>query len=577
MADPGTGPRPGARLDVRVRVLATVLTLTAVGMTLAGTIASFAGLSQYRQHVDATITADVAEFRALAVDGRTLEGTPITSVDSLMATALRKQLASQGETFLALAGTRELASGADRPVRPEKLREVMQAVHAVKAGDAVRIQEVGTSAGPVRFAVVPARVIGDPTVGKFVIVYPMRAGQRQVMANAQTYALVSALCLVLVGVAGWLVAGRLLRPLRLLRNAAEHISHTDLSLRIPVRGHDDVNELTRTVNAMLDRLQSAFETQQNFLDDAGHELRTPLTIVRGHLEVLDAADPGEVSDARALVLDELERMGRLVDDLIMLAKARRPDFLRPAPLDLDRLVDEVADKAAALGPRRWVVDARPGACMVADTQRLTQALLQLADNAVRHTRPGDEIGIGAGTDPFGGVRLWVRDTGAGVHPEDAERIFERFGRASVGRGDEGSGLGLAIVSAIAAAHGGQVTLDSRLGHGATFALVLPARLLAPPHPGASEGGSPVAGPPPPGLPGLAAPPPRPRSSGTSPDGSAAPRTGSSPHPPVLCASPAPRFRRRAAAPNRATPIPAAAPGTGTDDEPDLVFTPEVNP
>jgi signal transduction histidine kinase len=404
-------------------------------------------------------------------------------------------------------------------------------------------------------------VVGDPQVGTFVIGYPMRPGQQQVVANARTYALVSGFGLALVAVVGWLVAGRLLRPLRLVRDAAEHISHTDLSLRIPVSGHDDVSELTRTVNAMLDRLQSAFETQQHFLDDAGHELRTPLTIVQGHLEVLSSADPAEVDDVRALVLDEVDRMRRLVDDLIVLAKAERPDFLRTAPLDLDRLVDEVADKAAALGPRRWLVDARPGVCVVADAQRLTQALLQLADNAVRHTQPGDEIGIGASTDPLGRLRLWVRDTGVGVRPEDADRIFERFGRASEGRGDEGSGLGLAIVSAIATAHGGRVTLDSRPGHGSTFALVLPAPDLTSPFAGSAAqlpgGGLPGGGLPGGGLPG-----------GGPPSGLAAPGWGP-PHPTLH----GPYPQRPTTPPDRQGRVS----GTRAALEPDLVPTPEVNP
>lgn len=465
-------PRPGARLHVRARVLATVLALTAIGMVLTGSIAMVAQLGQLRQHADSTLRADVEEFRALAQR----EASGIADVSGVLRTALQLQLPSQGETFLAVAGSQQWVSGAERSVKLEQLPEVMAAVRATPPDGTVRIRQVGTSgAGPIRLAVVPARVAGDPQAGMLVIGYPMRAGQQQVMANARTHALVSGACLGLVGVIGWLVAGRLLRPLRLLRNAAEHLSHTDLSLRIPVSGHDDVSELTRTVNDMLDRLQAAFETQQTFLDDAGHELRTPLTIVQGHLEVLDVADPGEVDDVRALVLDELDRMRRLVDDLIVLAKARRPDFLRPAPVDLDRMLDDVADKAAALGPRRWQVDAHPGIPIVADAQRLTQALLQLADNAVRHTGPDDEIGIGGCLDPLGRLRLWVRDTGAGVRPEDAERIFERFGRAGEGRGDEGSGLGLAIVSAIAAAHDGRLTLDSRPGHGATFTLVLPVR------------------------------------------------------------------------------------------------------
>ncbi|HET9658038.1 MAG TPA: HAMP domain-containing sensor histidine kinase [Kineosporiaceae bacterium] len=480
--DPGARPERMLRrlvpwpLDVRARVLATVLTLTAIGMATTGTITLLAEQSQYRQHVDGTLEADIKEFRALAAARTQSDGTPITDVRSLMRTALQRQLASQGESFLALIGRKELYPP-ERTFELERLRPVMDAARATDPEAQVRIQEVNTTLGPVRFAVVPARVVGDPQVGLFVVGLQLRPGQQQILANARLYALVSGGCLGLVGVVGWLVAGRLLRPLRLLRDAARHISHSDLSLRIPVTGHDDVTELTRTVNEMLDRLQSAFETQQAFLDDAGHELRTPLTIVRGHLELLDGSDPREVGDVKALLLDELDRMGRLVDDLLVLAKARRPDFVRLAPLDLDRLVDEIADKALALGPRRWTVDGRPGLCIVADAQRLTQAVLQLADNAVRHTGPGDEIGIGAALDDDAQVRLWVRDTGCGVRTEDAHRIFERFGRASTGRGDDGSGLGLAIVSAIAAAHGGRVSLDSVLGQGATFTLVLPTRTL----------------------------------------------------------------------------------------------------
>ncbi|WP_269205299.1 sensor histidine kinase [Motilibacter aurantiacus] len=288
----------------------------------------------------------------------------------------------------------------------------------------------------------------------------------------RVYAAVAVVSLLLLSGAAWLVAGRLLAPLRLLRRTAHQISDSDLQQRIPVEGGDDISELARTFNAMLDRLEAAFTAQREFVDDAGHELRTPLTILRGQLELLDASDPVDVSETRALLLDEVDRMSRLVEELLLLAKSERPDFLRPGNVHLARLVDAVVDKARGLGPRNWHVDARPDAVLVADEQRLTQALVQLAHNAFKVTGPADTIAVGA-TVEDGTARLWVRDTGPGIDPAEGSRIFARFQRGSAGSRAEGSGLGLAIVSAIAAAHNGRVDLRSRPGAGAMFVIEIP--------------------------------------------------------------------------------------------------------
>jgi signal transduction histidine kinase len=188
---------------------------------------------------------------------------------------------------------------------------------------------------------------------------------------------------------------------------------------------------------------------------------------------MDATDSSDVAETRALALDELDRMQRLVDDLVVLAKAQRPDFVRPEPVEVDRLLDDVMDKARPLVDRNWQVDARVEATLELDGQRITQALLQLISNAIRFTSPGQTIAIGGRIDS-GVLQLWVRDTGPGVAPEEAEKIFERFGRAAIGRGGEGSGLGLAIVRAIAEAHHGRVVLHSTPGHGATFVIEIPA-------------------------------------------------------------------------------------------------------
>jgi two-component system OmpR family sensor kinase len=225
---------------------------------------------------------------------------------------------------------------------------------------------------------------------------------------------------------------------------------------------------------MLDRLERAFDAQRHFLDDAGHELRTPLTIVRGHLELLED-DPAKRRRTIELVLDEVKRMGRIVDDLIVLAKSEEPDFLQLEPVDVATLTNELHEKASALGPRAWRIDAVGRGIIVADRQRLTQAVVQLAQNAVEHTGAGAEIGLGSRVSP-GQARFWVRDTGSGVAPGDRERIFERFERGGEAN-HEGAGLGLAIVSAIARAHGGRPELEGAAGAGATFSITVPTDQL----------------------------------------------------------------------------------------------------
>lgn len=171
-------------------------------------------------------------------------------------------------------------------------------------------------------------------------------------------------------------------------------------------------------------------------------------------------------------------MGRIVDELQLLAEAEQPDFLRLGPIEVEPFVRDLIAKASSLAPRHWQVDEVEPGTVLADRHLLTEAVMNLASNAVHHTQANDTIAIGAavGVDD---MRLWVRDTGTGITISDQTRIFGRFSR---GRGANhryrGSGLGLAIVRAIAEAHGGRVELESRLGAGSTFTLVMPARTPA---------------------------------------------------------------------------------------------------
>jgi signal transduction histidine kinase len=224
---------------------------------------------------------------------------------------------------------------------------------------------------------------------------------------------------------------------------------------------------------MLDRVESGVAAQRRFVDDAGHELRTPITIVRGHLEVLDPNDPEDVRATVALVDDELGRMNRMVSDLLLLARSEQPSFLHVEAVDVAALTAEVVEKVEQLGDREWVLETAAHVDARLDPQRITQAVVALADNACRHTGPGDRIALGSQLTG-GRLRFWVSDTGAGVDAADRERIFERFSRGSTARRSEGAGLGLSIVRAIAVAHGGQVLLDSVPGRGATFTVEIPA-------------------------------------------------------------------------------------------------------
>ncbi len=463
--------RPRRSPSVRTKVLAVVVLLAGLGMAVAEVTSYVVSARRLDVRLDAAIAQEVAEFRTLAEQGvNPRTGRPFEDIDDLLRTALARNVADSNETFLGLGSAPYVPAD---PGVVDLLDEpaLLAAVTAQGPASRVELAEVESAVGTLRYAAVPVVLPGAPDTGTYVVAYAVDLERRDLVSVARTYAYVATGSLLLLAVGGWLILGRLLRPLALLREAAASAS-PQRAERIPERGNDDVTDLTRSFNTMLDRLQDAFAQQRQFIADAGHELRTPVTIVRGHLELLDPGDPRDVAETRALVLDEVDRMGRLVDDLVVLARAQRPDLVDLRPVDLDRLVEEVLVKARALGDRDWRLDAAAVGVVQADEQRLQQALLQLADNAVKHTPAGTTVAVGARRDDDA-VRLWVRDTGPGIAVADRARVLQRFGRADHGRGVEGSGLGLAIVGAIAEAHGGRLEVDDAPGGGALLTLVLP--------------------------------------------------------------------------------------------------------
>jgi two-component system, OmpR family, sensor kinase len=461
--------------SARLRILVAFGVLLALTSIAAPLLVRQILLSRLDNEVEQHLTQEIGEFRRLVngIDPRT--GEPFgTDARAILNVYFQRNVPRVGEVVLTYLDGRPYRSIAARD-RTYPVQELFAEVRSLSSSRETLRATIDTSAGGARIIAVPL-LANDRVAATFVAANFADEDVAAINDAVRVAALVALGLFAVAAVIGWAFAGRVLAPLRLLRDTARSITDTDLSRRIPVRGRDEVAQLAITFNDMVDRLQAGFVTQRRFTDDAGHELRTPITIIRGHLELLED-DPEERRQTLALVLDELDRMSRIVDDLILLAKAEQPDFLHPRPVDVGTLTEEVLSKVSALALRDWRLVRSGTGTLVADRQRLTQAVVQLAANAVRHTDEGGVIEIGSAVGPEE-VRFWVRDEGPGIPLEEQERIFRRFARGGRRR-SEGAGLGLAIVRAIVDAHRGRIELDSTVGAGSTFAIVVPLRPMQP--------------------------------------------------------------------------------------------------
>lgn len=287
------------------------------------------------------------------------------------------------------------------------------------------------------------------------------------------------------GAGGYALSGFLLRPVRDITQVASEIGAGNLSRRIGHRGPDDeLKGLADTFDSMIERIESGFETQRRFVQDASHELRTPLTAIRTNIEVAElelGADGGEerLPGLLGTVKAQTDRLARLSDDLLLLTSTEAT----VAPLDPPERVD-VRGLAAAAAAELEPLAARAGVHLhvaggppreaVASADLLYRCALNLIDNAVKHSGEGASVVIEAGGDG-GEVWLRVRDTGPGIPAEHLPHVFDRFYRVdrSRARGLGGAGLGLAIVRALAESMGGSVAVKSTAGEGAAFTLRLP--------------------------------------------------------------------------------------------------------
>ncbi len=336
---------------------------------------------------------------------------------------------------------------------------------------------------------------GNTKIATLILGRP-RADQSDLIRLATDYMLLGPLMIAITASGAYWLAGRAMKPVRMITRTARTIGETDLSRRLNLPGQDEIAELAGTFDQMLGRLDAAFERQRRFTRDASHELRTPLTIVE--LEVGRAlARPRTVEEyVRALMTIQTEAtyMAQLVNNLLILARADsgRVELAR-TPLDLSDIMLDVAERLTLVARQNSIdlrINALPELPICGDRLYLTQMLVNLIENAVKYTAGiGQQVTVETGCDP-GAKTAWARigDDGPGISAEHLPHLFERFYRVdqartanSVGMAgdDPGSGLGLSIVQWVAQVHGGSVKVKSEVGKGSIFEVRLPLFVMSP--------------------------------------------------------------------------------------------------
>jgi len=297
--------------------------------------------------------------------------------------------------------------------------------------------------------------------------------------------IISAPCmLVLAVIGGYLLAGRVLSPIGAMASKAQEITAERLSERLPVDNpNDEFGRLATVFNETLARLQDSFDRLRRFTADASHELRTPLTALRsvGEVGLREELDPAAHRDVIGSMLEEADRLASLIDNLLMLTRADSGRIiLNPEPVNLGELVNDVVDCLGVLAEERrqdLSVEVEQDADALADRATLRQALINLLDNAIKYTETGGKIKLRAAKTPDDRAMVEIIDNGPGIAGEHCQAIFDRFYRIEPERSSEtgGAGLGLAIARHVVEINGGRVELESKLGQGSTFRIVLPAQ------------------------------------------------------------------------------------------------------
>jgi two-component system, OmpR family, sensor kinase len=461
---------------LRLRIPATVMAVFALSLAVALVMAYELLLQDGQRDISVVMEREQARFQqsmvelveeALADDP---EATPIEALKEAVNRYLSLNPSTESYwtivTFLA-DGRRFAAANGPPELMP------LFASGTLPPGELNVRRQIETEVGQILSSTVPI-MLGDEQVATLQIVSPLAPVRAEALEATRLLGAAAGLTLVLGGILLTASLWRSLTPLTDLARTARSTELRSLDARVEIPDtEDEVGALAREFNTMLDRLDAASAAQREFMASIGHELRTPITIARGHLELLRTADPGDataVAETTAIVEDELGRMGRLVEDLMAIARSEMEDFVRPRPLELVQWFEELELKLAGLPARGPTVRIQPPPPITVDVDpdRLAQAVLNLVNNAQVHTPPETQIEVRAvaGTDH---VAIEVADNGPGVPAAIREQVFDPFVRGDT---PGSTGLGLAVAQAVVHAHGGAIDLDTG-PHGTRIRLSLP--------------------------------------------------------------------------------------------------------
>jgi signal transduction histidine kinase len=464
-------------VSLRLRLTLAYSLLVALLLSVFGTVLYVSMRQNLEAEMDRRLQVRAAQVeltiwpgtRSLTADDLTAAKLDLSPLDDLDAPGLFVQVLDRDGVVIASS---ESLRGATLPVDPRGHAAALAGKRAL--GDVV-VEQGGT----VRTLSVPITV-GSNVVGVLEVGQSREPLQETMRGLRELLVLLGLAALVIAGLVGWLVAHRGLRALETISaEAASIAAQRDFSRRLRAGPRpDEVGQLARTIDTLLATVEETLRTHREFVADTSHELRNPLLAIRTNLELLErVTDREERAECRREAREQIERMSRLVADLLLLARVEAGQLVEPRPVRLSALLERVAREGAerATGQRVRLGAVEPLECL-GDEGRLIQILSNLVDNGLHHTPPGGSVTLGA-QQQNGWARLTVQDSGEGIAPEHLPHVFERFYRADQtrARASGGTGLGLAIVKHLAEAHGGWVTAESAPGAGSCFSVWLPLR------------------------------------------------------------------------------------------------------